>query len=274
MANSAAAVLLAAVAFTAVNAVVDVQYGDKCIAEVQFPHGEWPKGWDMCPKNESTQIQDECCVSSCMATLLEAGNGTQPWFKVCSGGKDGGYQVEDFEWASQYCDCPFREYCNFACCPTCDTPMVSSNNKVFGPLKSAGFMSNTDNETDSQITKFGLRHDSRNLCPVFFFAIFQTGNVIAIDWASSVLYMPFYFNHDDDEAYSCEEIIAELRPTEKAAWCKPSQDIDDDIQEGVCHVQLPGLFWSSEGDRLPARYIAYSNCGFKYVKVMDTECED
>jgi len=195
-------------------------------------------------------------------------------YKVCAGSDDGGKDVSEFDWAKDYCDCSFKEYCTFACCPTCDTPMVSSNNRVHGHLQSAGFMAAKDNQTEHDVFRFSLTHDSRNLCGVFFFAIFETGNQIVIDWNLSVLYMPY--TSDFLGAHSCEDILVEFADVEeddlnKKPQCGPSALIEN-LGEKQCGLRLPSKFGSDlEYGFVKARYIAYTSCHFK-VDVLEQDC--
>lgn len=258
--------------------------GDKCIAGLPYPGTGWPKGWDMCTPDihDTTAIQEECCVAQCMETLLYPDSDHNASFVVCAGSDDNGQRVFHFDWAKQYCDCSFKEYCSFVCCPTCDTPAISSNNRVHGKLQSAGIMASDDNETDSDVYRFKLTHDSRNLCAVFFFAIFETGNQVVIDWTLSVMYMPYYYDPDLERSWSCEEIITQFvdviedNVPENLVTKKPQcghSDLIENLSDKQCALRLPRVFFEA-GDEyrsVCARYIAYTTCHFM-VDVLDKDC--
>lgn len=269
--------LLAAVALASVSAEIRVKYGNECAAEIPFPSesGFWHPGWDKCANDQhvTTSLGDECCVAQCMETLLAADDVTNASFVVCAGSDNGGVQVHDFDWAKQYCDCSFKDYCKFACCPTCDTPKVSSHNRVHGHLQSAGFMASANNETEHDVFRFKLTHDSRNLCGVFFFAIFQTGNQIVIDWTLSVLYMPYKYDEVFQVSHSCEDILVEFDDEAKKPQCGNS-DLIENLGEKQCSLKLPAKFEAAlDYGFVPARYIAYTSCYFKSVDVLEQDCD-
>lgn len=280
--------LLALASVASVSALnKQVNRGDYCPSDNDFPgsgNGDWPASWDKCPDSQhsSTSLSDDCCVAKCMSTLLNWDN--DKTFTVCVPDSEGGSELatsSSFDWSEHYCDCPFKDYCHFVCHPDCDLPLVSRFNQVKGELNSftiAGRKNNTEAEEDAY--KIELRHDSRNLCPVFFFAIFRTPNQIVIDWTLSVLYKPWAV--EGGEAHVCEEIIIDF--AKDLNGNKPQCFTSDDhyINNVQCGLQLPTWFDGRQGSSgsdttsdvstTRAEYIAYSTCEFKSVKVLEKVC--
>lgn len=258
--------LLAVLAFASVNAELVVNLGNECIAN-EIGGAHYGETFGACPDyNFTTSVTEECCVAQCSESLL-APPEVAALFHVCRGSDSGGAEVGTFDWAD-YCDCSFREYCNFACMSMCDTPIINNHNRVAGRVQSAAIYASTNN-TEHDTFLFRLNHFSQNGCPVFFFAIFNTGLEVAIDWSRSALYEPFSYV---GEAYSCDDIFVSF--TEEEYPICGNDDIEE-IGDKQCAIQLPAEFETEEqGIRLRGRYVAYTSCGFESVDLIPLDCAD
>lgn len=270
----------------------EVNRGDFCPAQSgYFPStsddGAWPESWGKCPHDQGlgshvvTHVTDDCCVASCLSTFLE--HDPAPTFTVCAGSDDGGAPAYgDFDWAGNYCDCPLKAYCTFVCDPTCEIPVISRFNLLKGPLQSfaiQGRLNASDAHEDAY--KISLVHASRNLCPVFFFAIVRTPNQVVIDWTLSLLYKPWDIRYG--AVHTCESIVVDFVDAVET-HSKPTcfQSEDHYVADGQCGVSLPRSFLVDKGDpsntglrtnhEIRAEYIVYSSCDFKGFRVLEKIC--
>eukprot|EP01083_Nonionella_stella_P132708 403489_1 len=267
--QSVARIVFAAAAIAAVSADLTVNYGR---------NGDYnlPTTWDCSPNwdHNVTYTTEDCCVASCMSTLLHHEENS---FQVCRPDGASGKSDTEFEWADHYCDCPIKSYCKFACHPNCETPLVSRYNtpNIWNNFAMRAAQNETSGKTAEDVYAISLRHDSRNLCPVFFFAIYRTPNQVVIDWSQSVLYKPWFF---DGEEYTCEKIIVEFTDEETKPVCGEFGSTDSPIfgNPVKCGLRLPAHL-DGEGDKfcdVVAEYVAYSSCEFKGVTVFKPVCEN
>lgn len=273
--QSIARIVFAAASVAVVSAELVVNYGR---------NGDYdlPASWDCSPNwdHNLTYTTEDCCVASCMSSMLHHEENS---YKVCVADGMGGVEADSqFEWSDHYCDCAVKDYCKFACHPTCDTPLVSRYNtpKLWNNFAMRASVNNQSKTVDD-VYSISLRHDSRNLCPVFFFAIYRTPNQIVIDWSQSVLYKPWSF--DGSYEYSCEKIIVEFSDNEDYPVCGKFGDGIFGSNPVKCGLRLPSRLIGEAGinsELMPgsicdtvAEYVAYSSCEFKGISVFKPVCE-